>query len=53
MKKLEMYSFANAAHTMKQKKGVPYIESICNQRDNVSELWRRVLLIVGIIECMP
>lgn len=46
MRKLEMYNVANAAHYMEQRppsndqSSVPYIENICNQRDNVSCLWR-------------
>lgn len=37
MKKLEIYNLANASHWMDQTEdGVPYIESICNQRDTVS-----------------
>ncbi|CAN0572192.1 unnamed protein product [Ectocarpus sp. 12 AP-2014] len=39
MKKLEIYNLANAAHWMDQTEDrVPYIESICNQRDTVGML---------------
>ncbi|CAM9920180.1 unnamed protein product [Ectocarpus fasciculatus] len=39
MKKLEIYNLANASHWMDQTEdGVPYIESICNQRDTVGML---------------
>lgn len=37
MKKLEMYNLANASHWMDQTDGYPYIESLCNHRDPVSD----------------
>lgn len=36
MKKLEIYNFANCGHVMHQRSGLPYIENISNQADNVS-----------------
>ena len=36
MRKLEIYAVANASQWMAQKSGFPYIESICNNYDNVS-----------------
>lgn len=37
MHKLEIYNLANASHWMDQRDGYPYIESLCNQRDPVSD----------------
>lgn len=37
MQKLEMFNLANASHWMHQRNGIPYIENICNQRDNVRQ----------------
>lgn len=42
MEKLEIYAFANAGHWMKQREGVPHIEDICNDFDNVRVWVRRV-----------
>ena len=36
LSRLEIYAVANASQYMEQRDGFPYIESICNNYDNVS-----------------